>query len=99
MDQLITSLEAIGTSPCGAAASRLHTAGTASFDLYLRNARLNAQDAINLVDAIGQMKHGPVLRSFSASYNPDLTDAGVVALADAFPTTMTELGLVRLCDR
>jgi hypothetical protein len=62
--------------------------------LHLRNARLTAQDAISLADAIGQMEHGPVLRLFSASYNPNLTDAGVVALAGAFPTTMTELGLV-----
>ena len=34
------------------------------------------------------------LRSFSMSYNPGLTDAGVVLLAQAFPATLTELGLV-----
>ena len=37
---------------------------------------------------------GPHLRSFSASYNSDLTDAGVAALARISPNTMTELGFV-----
>jgi hypothetical protein len=37
---------------------------------------------------------GAVLRFFSASYNSDLTDAGVIALALAFRVTMTELGVV-----
>ena len=36
----------------------------------------------------------PALRSFSMSYNPGLTNAGVVLLAQAFPPTLTELGLV-----
>jgi hypothetical protein len=32
--------------------------------------------------------------SFSASYNPDLKDAGAIVLSGAFPKSMTELGLV-----
>ena len=38
--------------------------------------------------------NGLFLRSFSASYNPDLGDVGAAALAEAFPDTMVELGLV-----
>lgn len=40
------------------------------------------------------VRDGLFLRSFSASYNPGLGDTGVAALAEAFPETMTELGLV-----
>ncbi|AXI47969.1 hypothetical protein C1J03_19370 [Sulfitobacter sp. SK012] len=43
--------------------------------------------ADRLADALRQtaMGPGPTLRSFSASYNPGLTDAGVPALAACFP--------------
>ena len=49
----------------------------------LANGMLHA-DADNLL----------LLKSFSASYNPDLGDVGAAALAEAFPETITELGLV-----
>ena len=38
--------------------------------------------------------NGLFLRSFSASFNPDLGDTGAATLAEVFPETMTELGLV-----
>ena len=53
-------------------------------------------DAIRLAAAIRPFgdPQGPALRSFSASYNDGLTDAGAVALAEAFPSSMSELGFV-----
>ena len=98
MDVLIAALQSIGGPVCLDAAHRLGTVGAtnASFNLHLRSAELNADDARILATAMqalpGSPGHG--LRSFSASYNPDLKDAGSMALAEAFPTTMTELGLV-----
>jgi hypothetical protein len=97
LDALIRALNATGKPVCLDAAAKLANAAptTPSFDLHLRSAGLNTQDATALAAAIRKTTHtGPVLRSFSASYNPDLTDEGVAALADAFPVTMTELGLV-----
>jgi hypothetical protein len=98
MDALISALNNTGKPVCLAAAGRLAALdpNTKSFDLHVRRAGLDAEDARILADALRETDgfSGPVLRSFSASYNPDLTDAGVVALAEAFPATMTELGLV-----
>ena len=43
-------------------------------------------------------KHGILnLKSFSLSYNPEITDQGVGLLVKAFPPQITELGLVG-CD-
>lgn len=98
MDALIAVLHAIGKPDCVAAARRLEALepNAAGFDLHLRRAGLDAGDARLLAGAMRKTTPSPgaVLRSFSASYNLDLTDAGVIALAQAFPVTMTELGLV-----
>jgi hypothetical protein len=98
MDALIGALNSIGKPVCIAVAGRLAALGpkAASFDVHLRRAELDVEDARILAAALRETNgsSGPVLRSFSASYNPDLTDAGVVALAEAFPATMSELGLV-----
>lgn len=68
----------------------------ADYDLHLRRADLGVSDAEIIASAIRKisLNKGPVLRSFSMSYNPGLTDTGVVALALALPHTVTELGLV-----
>lgn len=98
MDALISVLNGIGKPGCVATARGLAALdpSTASFDLHLRGAGLEAGDALVLADTLHETSgsSGPALRSFSASYNPDLTDAGVVALAEAFPSKMAELGLV-----
>lgn len=95
VDVLIQALRTIDKPVCTEAAKRLARSTKATdFDLHLRSAGLTQADARVLADAMASAGDGPSLRSFSASYNPDLGDAGVVALAEAFPTSMRELGLV-----
>jgi hypothetical protein len=98
MNALITGLQSIGGPVCLAAADRLQSTmtPTTNFDLHLRRAGLDGRGAVILADAIREVatSTGAALRSFSASYNPDLTDAGVIALSAAFPLTMSDLGLV-----
>ena len=95
---LITALRSIGTPGCLAAADRLEAAigSQVGFDLHLRRAGLNQADAEILADGMLRANTGKAisLRSFSASYNPELGNVGAATLAAAFPTTMTELGLV-----
>ena len=96
--ELITALRSIGTSGCLAAADRLEasTGSQAGFDLHLRSAGLNQADSQVLADGMLRANAGNTLslRSFSASYNPELGDVGAATLATAFPATVTELGLV-----
>lgn len=95
---LINALRSTGNTACLAAAERLEVSGASmvNYDVHLRNADLSASDAEIIARAIRRIskERAPVLRSFSMSYNPGLTDAGVVALTRAFPFTLTELGLV-----
>jgi hypothetical protein len=96
--ELIKALRSIGKPACLDAADRLaaSTGSLAGFDLHLRSAGLNEADARVLANVMLHADAGNVLllKSFSASYNPDLGDVGAAALAEAFPETMTELGLV-----
>lgn len=96
--ELITALRSIGTRGCLAAADRLEasTGSQAGFDLHLQSAGLNQADAQVLADGLLRANSGSTLylRSFTASYSPELGDVGTATLAAAFPTTMTELGLV-----
>lgn len=95
---LIEALRSTGNAACLSAADRLEAswAANAEYNLHLRNARLGPLDAEIIAGAMREvsLSKGPALRSFSMSYNPGLTDTGVVALARAFPPTLTELGLV-----
>lgn len=95
---LTKALRSTGNAVCLNAAQRLEASRVSKmeYDLHLRNAGLGASDAEIIARAIRQiyLNKGPALRSFSMSYNPGLTDSGVVALARAFPLTLTELGLV-----
>lgn len=95
---LINALRSIGKPVCMDAANRLATlTGTsAGFDLLLRRAELNAADAKVLANGMLRSDTGNefFLESFSASFNPDLGDTGAAALAEVFPESMTELGLV-----
>lgn len=98
MSVLIQALRSTGNAVCLSAADRLEASRTlnADYDLHLRNAGLGAMDAEIIARAMRELSlyETPALRSFSMSYNPGLTDAGVVVLAQAFPPTLTELGLV-----
>ncbi len=96
--ELIKALRSIGKPACLDAADRL-AASTGSldrFDLHLRRAGLNEADARILANGIMHADAGNrlFLSSFSASFNPNLGDGGATVLAEAFPETMTELGLV-----
>jgi len=57
---------------------------------------LGVVDAEIIAQAMRELSlyEASALRFFSMSYNPGLTDAGVVLLAQAFPATLSELGLV-----
>lgn len=98
LSALIEALRSTGNAACLAAADRLAAtrAAKAEYNLHLRNARLGPLDAEIIAGAMGEahLNKGPALRSLSMSYNPGLTDSGVVALARAFPPTLTELGFV-----
>ena len=95
---LISALRSTGKVVCLNAAERLEASSVSEveYDLHLRNADLGASDAEIIARGIHQnyLNSGPALRSFSMSYNPGLKDSGVVALTRAFPSTLTELGLV-----
>lgn len=96
--ELIKALKSIGKPACMDAADKLAASiGTkADFDLHLRRAELNEADARVLATGMlpSEYDSGLFLRSFSASFNPDLKDAGAAVLAAAFPETLTEVGLV-----
>lgn len=98
VNTLIDALHFIGGPVCLDAANKLETVSSSSggFDLHLRSAEVDAHDARILANAIQEIPISSThyLRSFSASHNPDLKDAGAIALLRSFPTTMTELGLV-----
>jgi hypothetical protein len=98
LPELINALRSIGTPVCMNAADILATSVEtgAGFDLHLRNAGLNEAEAQILARGMrrSNVGNGRFLRSFRASYNPDLGDVGAAALAEAFPDTMIELGLV-----
>ena len=69
------------------------------FDFHMRNAGLDFKEVQIISNAMMKAtKHGILnLKSFSLSYNPEITDQGVVLLVKAFPPQITELGLVG-CD-
>ena len=77
MDDLISALDAIGTAACIDASCRLRASllGATTFDLHLRDVSLGIQDAFSLAKAIQNISSKPKLRSFSASYNPTLTES------------------------
>lgn len=98
VSELIKALRSIGTPVCTNAADALAASveTETGFSLHLRSAGLTEARAQILALGMRQADAGndPFLRSFSASYNPDLGDLGAAALAKAFPDTMIELGLV-----
>tara|TARA_B110000879_G_scaffold57675_1_gene81119 strand:+ start:54 stop:506 length:453 start_codon:yes stop_codon:yes gene_type:complete len=96
MDELILALDLIGKSNCKDVANILRGYGPdlISFNLHLRNAGLRAQDAQVLAEAMRNTSQAQKLRSFSVSFNPNLTDFGIATFIASLPTTAIELGLV-----
>lgn len=97
LTHLINALRSIGKPVCSNAADRLAaTDVNTGFDLHLRRAELNEADARLLAAGLQRSATGDGLglASFSASFNPDLANNGTQALIEAFPDSITELGLV-----
>ena len=98
---LINALRAIGKDACIKAATKMEVAQAAQmpFSLHLRNAGLNVSDAEILANALMALPTDDQVkfRSFSVSYNPMLGDEGTVALSQALPRTVSEIGFVG-CD-
>ena len=95
---LIHALRSTNNAACLNASYRLEEAllSNTEVNLHLRNADLKASDAETIAEALLEVSLNdlPVITSFSMSYNPDLTDAGVVALAKALPRSLSEVGFV-----
>lgn len=103
---LIAALRATGKQTCLAEADRLAEALplTSGFNLHLRRAGLSLNDALKISEAISPTKGNPskqkpeqqasAMQSFSISDNPNVQDAGVVALAESLPATLREIGMV-----
>jgi len=95
---LIASLRSVGGPVCLGRADALEASQAlqSNYDLHLRRAGLNAQQAQSIATAIQAVssQQGFALRSFSMSFNPGVSDAGAKSLARALPLTVTEVGLV-----
>ena len=98
VNELTKALRAMENDVCNTAATNLensHRTG-ASLYLHLRNAGLNISNALAIAEAL--RKHSNTtnfpLLSFSVSYNRELGDTGVEALAKSLPRTLQEIGFV-----
>lgn len=97
MDVLLAALRQIGTQVCLDCADYLNVVPQgAPFGLHLRHAKLDASAVAILANALDETNHQPqpTLRSFSASYNAQMTDAGIARLVQALPHTTSQLGFV-----
>jgi len=67
-----------------------------SYSLHLRNAGLSTSDALAIAQALVQLDSTPELRliSFSLSYNTKIGSDGAIAVLQALPTHLVELGMV-----
>lgn len=95
---LADALRKIGSERCLEVARQLETSLQTSADitLHLRGAEIDAAGARLIASAMGQLSEEQAARlvSFSLSYNTDLKDAGIVAIAQALPSSVRELGFV-----
>ena len=96
--RMTEALKATGKAVCIKEAMRLEALppSTSECNLHLRQAGLDMQDALTIAQAMREFseQNRMVIRSFSVSYNPGLQDAGVIALINAFPSTLSEVGVV-----
>ena len=98
MNYLIDTLNSINKPVCTNVAKQLAAlkADARTYDLHLRRADLNDSDVEYISKAIGLIHaaKGPLLESFSMSYNADITNEGVLNLIESLPSSVTEIGLV-----
>ena len=95
---LIDILKSTNNPVCVSAAATLLLLkdNQSGYDLHLRSANLNNVEVARIAEAIKTTHDagGPSLRSFSMSYNQQLSDEGVLSLVKTLPSTLTEIGLV-----
>jgi hypothetical protein len=95
---LAEALRVTGKGVCLNLAAKLDALGmnASSFDLHLRQAGLDRQDAVNIAEAVEDLPASiaPSMRSFSVSYNPSIEDTGAIALIGSLPASTTEIGMV-----
>ena len=95
---LTKALRATGNAACVREADRLQASPKlmSYFNLHLRQAGLNVRDAVIIAEGMREASNrfNGSMQSFSVSYNHGLEDEGVIALANSFPPTLTEVGLV-----
>ncbi|MFT5115813.1 MAG: hypothetical protein ACI8P9_005166 [Parasphingorhabdus sp.] len=95
---LIDALRATGKPVCEQAARDLgiYVCRNQDYDLHLRNAALDFNDALGISNALSTINNAASskLRSFSMSFNPKLEDEGAIAVVKSLPTSLKELGLV-----
>ena len=67
-----------------------------SYDLVIRKANLNIEDAKNIATAIKKIDQnkGPQLGTISLSFNEDLKDEGVITLLNHIPLTTSVIAFV-----
>ena len=72
------------------------SANSKSYDLIIRKANLNLEDAKKIANAINRVdqKKGPKLHTISVSFNQDLKDDGVIAILDQIPKTTSVIAFV-----
>jgi hypothetical protein len=67
-----------------------------SYDLVIRKANLNLEDARNIANAISRVEknNGPKLHTLSMSFNQELKDEGVIAILNQIPKTTSVIAFV-----
>jgi len=66
------------------------------YDLVIRKANLNLEDARNIANAISRVEknNGPKLHTLSMSFNQELKDDGVIAILNQIPKTISVIAFV-----
>jgi len=98
VNALAKALRSIGSPVCITAAMKLETEQNDSENVYfyLRRAGLNSSDALIIAHALKSLQDDSLsaLASMSLSYNDAIGDAGTIAMMQALPPSIRELGLV-----
>jgi hypothetical protein len=79
-----------------AKALKLISTNSKSYDLVIRKANLNLEDAKKIANAINivDQKKGPKLHTISMSFNQELKDDGVIAMLNKIPKTTSVIAFV-----
>ncbi|MGY8901128.1 MAG: hypothetical protein ACKVI1_00890 [Flavobacteriales bacterium] len=95
---LISALRSTNKLVCSDTANQLDSSGNSQsfYDIHLRNADLNTEDATLVAAGLEEVKllAQPRLRSFSVSYNQAIGVSGVEIILVSLPETVQELGMV-----